>query len=367
MTLKRLIFAAVLSLASFAAVPASLAQSIEPAIVQASDLSEDQKAKIKQFIDKHKDGLSEGHAEIKRARSALIAPIQQDPKVSVAFRLEYARVLTPTLRALTRGDRDINAVNALRLAGELATTSGLEILSDSLADKRPSIRFAAVSGFAATFSAIEATSPAIAPAQQAIRALTTLKTSMERETDPQVLEAYIIAFRAGSRVPTAKLAGVRPAAVKALADSVSLLARGVNDASRDAVFRRAVNAAREALIVQGINEPKLERAELEAAAGMAGEILASAHRRLKAGELSDDSDQTKRTRAELVLIVADADSTIQWANTGLSGPTFPSLKLSELIQQSKDAEFQTTVLRVIGPNGLLTASPFGFKDDHFIK
>ncbi len=366
MILQRLIQTVVLAIAFLVAAPA-VAQNIDPTVVQSSDLSEDQKSKIKQFVDRHKDGLSEGHAEVKRSRSALIAPLQQDPKVSVAFRLEYARLLTPVLRPLARGDRDINAINALRLAGELATTSGIEILSDSLADKRQAVRFAAADGFAATFAAIEATSPAIAPAQQAIRAISTLKAGMDKEADPKVLEAYVLALRAGSRVPTAKLAGVRPAAIKALAEAVSIVARKSDDAALDAIFGRAVNTTRESLIVQGINEPKLERAELEAAAGMSGDILAAVLRRVKAGELAGDTDEARRTRAAFFLIIADAESTIQWANTGFSGPPAPALKLNELIQQSKDDEFQTSVLRLIGANGLLTASPFAFKDDHFVK
>lgn len=366
MILKRVIHIIVLGFALLVAAPMSAwAQNLESSVIEAADLSAGQKDAIKQFVDRHKDGLSEGPAEVKRSRGAIIGALQQYPKVSVAFRLEYARLLTPVLRALASGDREMNAINAVRLAGELATSSGIEILNDAMNDKRPGVRFAAVDGFAATFGAIETTAPAIAPAQQAIRAVGTLKTGMDKEADAKVLEAYTLALRAATKVPSAKLAGVRPAAIKALAEGIITKAKATNDGKFDAAFRRAVNTTREALTVQSINEPKLERDVFQAAARMAGQLLANVHRRIAAGELAvEDAEAAKRSRAEFVLMAADAESTIQWANTGLGGPASQELKLSELLQQSKEETFQKDVLRLIGPNGILTTDPFGSKDEN---
>lgn len=349
------------------------AQGLAKDILTASELTDAHKAAIRQFVDQNKDGLSESPEAVARSRKALIANLQKEPKISVAFRLEYARLLGPVLRPLAASDRDVNAINALTLAGELATTSGIDILGDRLADKRAAVRFAAVDGFTATFSAIETTSPAIAPAQQAIRAISTLKSAMEKETDANVLEAYCLALRAATKVPSAKLEGVRPAAVKALSEAISARARATDDATYDSAFRRSVNTAREALTVQAINEPQLPGDVVDAAAGMAGDVLACVLRRLTKGELDVTSEDPKATeaalkvRADFVLIVADAESSIQWANTAKGGNNFPPLKLAELIQQKKDSEFQTVVLRLIGPQGYLTNKPFPFKDDHFVK
>jgi len=352
------VLASVLSLNS-----AGFAQNaLPPEIITASDLSEAQKESLRRFVDLHKAGLAGEASEVKRARNALIEPLQSNT-ISVPFRLEYARVLIPLCRPLATGQRELNAINALRLVGELATSTGLDLLTDSLADKRDAVRLMAVKGFGATFSAIERTNPAIPNKDQAIRVLGTLKTNIEKETNPQVLEAYTLSLQAATRIPTAKLADVRAEAIKVLSQSIGSKARAATDGKFDSAFRRAANAARNALTNQNAaNEPALPDDIFREAGALGGDLLALVHRRVKAGELTTNPAK----RSDLVLMVSDSERTIQWAANGLSVEA-QDLKLSELLQQSKDTEFQTAVLRLIGANGVLTAQKFRFADDHFVK
>jgi len=350
------------------------AQSSLPSdIVTASVLTDGQKDTLKQFVDSQTPALAGAPLDVKRARRALIEPLENNA-VSVQFRLEYSRFLSPALRPLAQGDQELNAINALIIAGGLATTTGIDILADSLSDKRSSVRFAAVSGFESTFSALDRTTPAVAPPSQAVKALNTLKTAMAKETDSKVMEAYALALQAGTKVPSSRLPGVRSEAVRILSQSMGAKAQTITDASFDAAFRRAANAARNALTNQDINEPALDRAVLLDAAGFAGDLLASVYRRVKAGELEAPADATddqlaalRAKRADFVLIAADAERTIQWAHNGIAGNPLADLKLSELLAQEKDAAFTNDVLRIIGANGALTAAPYQFPDNRFVK
>lgn len=355
----------------------SVAQTTIPGdAVTASDLSDIQKDVIKRVVDAHKAGLS-GQAdkaknEIKKSRNALLEPMQ-NAGISVQFRLYYSELLAKELKPLISSEREVVAINALRIAGELATTTSLDLLSDGLKDKRAGVRFAAVNGYESTFAAVERTPAAISKASQATAALGILKAAVAKESDAKVLEAVALAFQAASKVSSKKLEGVRGEAISSLSESIGAKAQAATDGRYDASFRRAANAARNALAAQDINEPALNGRVLKDAAGLAGDLLASVLRRVKSGELSvgvvDEAEQAalRKKRSELVLLVADSERTIQWAGNGLSAPNAVDLKLSDLLQQGKDDAFQSEVLRLIGANGSLTAAPFGFADNRFVK
>lgn len=363
---------AIVALFLFLPVAPTLGQaSISVETITSSDLTEVQKDAIKRFVDAQKGGLSGQPADIKKSRNALLEPLQNQG-ISVPFRLHYSSVLSPVLKPLISSEMEIVAINALRLAGELATTTSINLLSDGLKDKRAGVRFAAVTGYESTFTAVERTTPAIAPAAQALTALATLKTNLTKEEDAKVLEAYALALQAASKVSTKKLEGVRGEAVTVLSEAMGAKAQAATDGKYDAAFRRAANAARNAVTAQDINEPALKPEVLKAAAGLAGDLLACVSRRIKADELAvgvlDEAAEAalKKKRSELVLLVADSERTIQWAGNGLGAPNVDH-KLNELLQQTKDAAFQTEVLRLIGVNGSLTAPPYGFADNRFVK
>ncbi|MBC7773687.1 MAG: hypothetical protein H7210_14435 [Pyrinomonadaceae bacterium] len=344
--------------------------SIPNETITSSDLTTAQKDVVKRLVDAHKEGLAGTFSEVKKARNALLEPLQNQA-VSVSFRLNYAQLLVPVLRPLIASEKEIVAINALRITGELATTTSLDLLSDGLNDKRPGVRFAAVAGYEATFTALERTSPAIAQPSQATASITNLKNKLSKEEDASVLDAFALALQAASKVPSRKLDGVRGAAITTLSEAMSAKAQTATDGKYDAAFRRSANAARNALTAT--DEPTLPRAALIAATGLGGDLLAGVSRRIKSGELAvgvvGDLEEAalKKKRAEIALLVADSERTIQWASTGLGAPGANDFKLSELLLQGKDDAFQTEVLRLIGANGSLTTTNYGFGDQRFIK
>lgn len=360
MNLQRLLSIVCLSLASIASGPMACAQiaTLPPGITSASDLSAEQKEQIKQFVDTNKGGLKGTPTEIKHSRNALMDPLK-GTDVSVAFRLEYARQLGPVLRPLGADKREVAAVNALRVAGELATASGVDLLAEGLKDERAGVRYAASAGFESTFQAVRRSVPALAGAQAA-KAIDTLETALTAEKDPRVLEGLALAIQEASRVPNRQVEGMRDASAMALARAVS-----AKTADRkigpwaDAAFRRAILAIRATVTNPDINEPKLSDKTLRAAGGMAGDLLALIGERLKSGSTSGDAD--------LALLASEAERTVFFISAPLGVPNPKEFNLFQLVQQGKNAEYQQQVLQVIGPNGVLTSPNFGFSDDHFVK
>lgn len=331
--------------------------SLGAAIMTSSDLTQPQKDEIRKLVDANKEGLRGDPAAIKRSRNALLEPMKE-PQISVAFRLEYTRQLSTVLRPLITDAREVVAVNALRLAGELATATSVEMLSDALKDKRAGVRYAAAAGFESTFQSLRRTVPALGGAQ-ASRAIATLEQALLAETDPRVLEGLTLAMQEASKIPKAQVEGMRDVSTLSLARAVSAKAADRTiGAWADPAFRRAVLAVRTTVTNPNINEPELQATTLRQAAGMAGDLLALAAERMKSAGNGD---------ADLALMVNEAETAIFFISGKLGVTNAKEYKLHELVAQGKAAEFLRQVQQLIGPNGVLTSQNFGFADDHFTK
>lgn len=362
MNLHRLFAVVCVSLGTLAVdVPNAWAQSaaLAETIVTSSDLTADQREAVKQFVDAYKAGLSGSAVEIKRSRNALLEPLR-GARVTVAFRLEYTRQLTPVLRPLITSTNEVVAVNSLRVAGDLATASSVEMLADALKDKRVGVRYIASSGFENTFQAMRRTVPAVGGAQ-ALRTMDTLKAAVKVENDPRVLEGLVLALQEATRIPTGQVEGMRDAAIRAMAEAVSdKTADRTVGAWADPAFRRAILAIRTAVTNPDITEPEPKPDSLRAAAGMAGDLLALVANRLKGGGASD---------ADMALMVAEAERAIFFIQPklGSGGEAAKEFRLFELVQQGNTSEYQRQVLQLTGPNGVLTSPTFGFADNRFTK
>lgn len=363
MNLQRLFATVCLSVGMLAAgVPVAHAQSptLSEDVIVSPDLSQSQKDLVKQYVDGQKNGMKGSPLEIKKSRNALLDPLR-NPKVSVAFRLEYTRQIGPVIRPLL-GDKDqVIAANAVRVAGELATATAVEMLTEALKDSRPGVRYAAAAGFENTFKAMQGTVPAI-NGGQALRMIDTLKEAVKAETDPRVLEGMILALVASGQVPNRQVEGLRDAGLKAMAEAVSAkTADRKVGAGADAAFRRAIVAVRSAVTTnRNLNERDLQADTLRAGAGMAGDLLALVADRLaQAGETAD---------ADVMLMVREADASIYFIQPMLAASsTAKEPKMGELLEKGDIAGFRTQVMQIIGPNGILTAAPFGFADNRFVK
>jgi len=326
--------------------------------VASASISEAQKQEIAKCIADTKDKLAGDAATLKRARNSLLNPFR-NRGITVSFRLEYAKQLMPVLRPLATSDKEDLAVNAVLIAGELATTDGVALVSAALKDKRVPVRMTAAFGYERTFSALRDTEPALA-ASQAQTALTDVKASALAEADPHVLDGLAMALDAAARVPETKFPDLRAAAVRAVATTFAARTSDPKaDASTYPALVRAGKSIVDALNAGGANP--LPQEAFKEGGGLSGDMLALALRRVLAGDMSDAE------RSELANLVAQAEKVFYFAAQKLGVAAPLQLKLADEIAAGKDAEFKKDVLQIIGDPGALTASPFGFPANRFIK
>ncbi len=162
--------------------------------------------RIGNWVNALRTGLTGTPEQISQSRNALLAPLNPSAgrRVSVAFRVEVGTSLLPIITPLTKDTRDIVAINALRLAGELATANSLQVALDALGDSRPSVRYAAAFAVGRSFDAVGRFDPAVLP-QQINQAIDRLTEFASKETDPGVADGTLIALSSGVGISNARV------------------------------------------------------------------------------------------------------------------------------------------------------------------
>lgn len=362
-----------------AATPAFSQSELPSELVRAGSLSADQAAAIQQFVTREVAGLKgEDPTALVRSRSNLLRPLR--PETSVPFRLKYAEVLAPELRALSASENELKVVNALRIAGELATEQGAELLNSYRGDERSAVRYAAVSGLVRTFASLETGNPALAP--ERLRPLIDgLGEQLATETHPQVLDAVVRALIEASRLSKQGFAGYRPVAITVLANGAGERLRklGGEAADRDLLpaLLRAGQAVRDVFVV---NNPPLDGTRdadlIKAMGALGGDMLAYVHRRHKAGDYpfsADDSDGERQMKAEVRAVpaqIVNVGEAIVIFSITRTDPraTAQSKNLDQHFRQLTnvgDAQLLEGIAGWVGPQGQLTRA-FGFAPDRFV-
>ena len=316
-------------------------------LVKKSSLGSGDTQMIKAFVDTHKAGLSGTPAEVKKSREALSAPLER-PGVSVAFRVALTTELADTLKKNAADkDKDIVAVNSLRLAGDLATTNTIDTLIKGLEDKRESVRYAATHGFARMFTAAEKYSPAITP-EEGLRIMRALGDVVEKDTSAQVADGAAIAMIAGRGFT--KSVGIQRLA-EAGSRKVMAMAKAGGASDLTSILRIA-GALRNDFADQNL---KLMQEAKLAAAKFAGQTLMLVSRQL--GNGGDRASQVQTGKAAHSVLTLAAQSLQQGAEAEID-PRIPSQ-----LDNNKDVEFQKAVeLMIKGP---LVNAPFNFKPADF--
>ena len=220
--------------------PAQVAQPPEAAVAAADSLSAAQVEQMQAFVAARSAGLTGDATEIKRTRDDLLRPLQGS-RVSVAFRLEYAKQIAPALEKAVSSGSEQQVVNALRIAGELAAPRGMGLLTKALADARPAVRYGAAFGIARFLDASGRTGPAASPDQLAdlTKALT---NQAKAEKDPLVFDGLVLGLAAAVKVPEAAVKGLRAPAMTALAKVGEERAKGLSAAPTDGSASRTVES-----------------------------------------------------------------------------------------------------------------------------
>lgn len=349
------------ALTALVCVPLAHAQlGLPDAIPTSTQLSADDQATLKAYVDANKSGLGAEVAAIRRSRNALIAPLRVR-NVSADFRTRYTDALVPVLKPLVVSDREEVAINALRLAGELGTKGGVDLLDKGLESKKVAVRFMAAQSYGGVFTAAREGLPGVSAAQ-ANAIMTTLSRAASREGDGMVLSGIAAALDAASEVPGDRLEGARARACEAIASGIG---EAIRKPTSDRETTRVALEAGKSLfdLLQNVNVPpgELPQSTIVEIAGFAGDVLALVRRRLAAGP-------TDAERPELGLIAAQASRIYFFAHQRVGGPGGQAIdlgRLDDLIVKSQDDRYLAQIAKVIGADGVLTKPPFSLKPDRF--
>ncbi len=358
----RLLRSALLALGLCLAAPAfTLAQTLPAGVAQKSELSSTDTTQLGQWLGVHVPKLSsDDPREIKIARDAILLPLRiglatGGGGVSVSFRVAMQKELARSLPALAEDKRELVAVNALRIMGEIGHASLAPTLSGSLKDPRPGVCYAGLYSIRAMFDAGK-TAPAITGATVS-QLLGDLKALGRTTTDPRVLDGIILALDAAAAIPESAISNARDDSMETLAAIVQAQSKliGASDKPDEmtAGMLRAATMAQSALTtrVGQVLPAKLYR-EL---VGISGDLIALTAR-LKARSLGDPES--------MATLLRSAESLLFLAADGLNIKV-EQLKLADKLAANDTAAFDRGVGSLIGPGGRLTTEPFNFSTDRF--
>lgn len=357
-----------------AGAPAALAQSeLSPSVVTAaSSLSKEQEAEIAAFAKPALDAFAgEDPDKIKNARLALTGPLTSDRRTpSLAFRQGYSKVLGPELARVVDRKDPLSAVSALRIAAELATQEGFDVLEKGYASGDEAIQIAAAGGATRAFEVVRATPQTVAPGRLT-QAVNELGKLLESTASANVADAAARGLVTALRISTN--AEVRSQASIVASKGLAARARKITTVEPGAgsllPLVRIASEIRDDLTDN--TRPALNPAAQAARREVGGDCIALVARLVKSGQLppvrrEDDAAEKARKEAlrPLATQLVGAGEQIVSLVAGNNDPI--RTNLAELVRKpdvSTDAQFLEGARELLTKR--LTRPPFSLAANRF--
>ncbi len=366
---RSVLTAALLAFAGSICTPA-LAQStgIGPEVRRVAQLSAEHATLLQQFVRENSGNLSSDNPDlIRRNRAALLEPLA-DEQASPAFRLKYSEILMPLISPLATNKAEIVVINALVIAGDLATAQSTDLLKTATSADKPAVRYQAAYGLRRTFEAL-ATMPTLTMRpDQAEDAINTLSTRMGTERDALVLDGLIHAGVAAYNVTS-----LRNAALISIGNSVSGLAKaheGISTAALAPVLLRAGLGVRDTLSQTGPTQ--LSPDAVKASTELGGHIIAFCVKTVEAREIPmvQRGQNEYATRETFAQLATTAENIVLFAMTIRGAGSVQAKSIGEKLKAgttATDAAFAEDARSIVGSAGLLSKPPFSFPPTTFVK
>ncbi len=313
-------------------------------------------------------------SSLKSARDILIQPLATQG-VSTTFRLELWKNVSKTATEMIKADDDVQKVNGLRIAGEIATDASVANIHPTLKDKNATIRFA--SSFA-IMRAFEQThgKPAAISKDTAIELILAVATAMKTESDPNCFDSMVRALAAAGSDRQTIDVSVQRKALEVLSLTASELLQKSGDKAIDdtrlEAFVRALTCVRDSFTKPQTTIPSWTND----GAAFAGDALAAVYRQLRkanpelapirADDPEDVVEAKKAARRGIGQLVFIAESTITLARQIRNNPN----QTTSIADQLKRAEVKTDASALEDMNSLLSdklPKEFALPADRFLK
>jgi hypothetical protein len=330
-------------------------------------LSGDQQAQLTKYIEDHTAKLGDAdEAAVRRDRARLVEPLQSG-QVSAAFRLAYSAAAAPKLAAAI-GGKDLNAINAVVVAGELATDGGIDLLSTALKSESASVRYQAVAGARRTFETLSASAEAISgPAAEKL--VRDLAERISVDTDEFVVDGAVRALISGGSVAKPNFAAMRSLAVSQLCQMLAKRAEFAGNKPLSSQMAQTALTAAGGLrdLIAAAGGAALPAPALKETAELMGHFLAHCSRTVRAQALPKTTEGSIR---ELYAQLSQLSETTIIAGGRAISAQFqsPSRDLAAKLRADtakSDGDFMNDIEQIAGGSGLLTRAPFEIAGSKF--
>ncbi len=350
--------------AVMALVPVAGAQSIDCQLAARPQLTSADEARVREVTAALLPGVaSDDPAASEKARNDLLRPLRC-ADVSRSFRLNLGAATSTELMRMAASSSDHVAINALRIAGEIATTASTDVLRRGLEDPRAGVRCMAAIGFRDTLRSVAAGNAGIVAASVEPM-LEQLARQIESDPDVLVVENLILALDATRNDSAVHLQAMRRLA-PALAKRAQTLraAEDVDHGRWQIVLIRGIDAVTIPMTDAGGGIDAGYRVQ---AALLAGQAVAYTRARLERDGIAgldlagteSESIKTLVNTAERVLLLAEA------ARGGATPRQTLLPRFEDALRTSEIEGFVTEAARWMGDSGILTRAPYNAKAADF--
>lgn len=357
-----------------AAQTTTIGNALPDGLSTALQLTEDQRGQIRTFVASLREPLLSGDTEaLRRARIVLLDPLEKTG-VSVAFRLELAGNVLPIAEQMAQSQDPALVINALRIAGDLATEPAGRFAAARLEDQRTAVRFEAAAALNRLLESVWRDAPAVkSPQLQAL--VRSLAQRVDAETDAMVTDALVRALISGFRGNAPEFADVRASSLRALSEAFGKRVRDPGSLSED-TLRTAVRAATAIRDVLTDSSARgLTSTQIADAAAFGGDVLALTRRAIKsepfaavgASDGGELRDAKLRARDRLVQLASLGEAIVYFAQQA-SGQSGQQTRYAQLLRDASvqsDAQYAEDLRSLIGAQGVLARPPFNISADRY--
>ncbi|MEM9066228.1 MAG: hypothetical protein AAGB51_12140 [Planctomycetota bacterium] len=333
------------------------AQQITDAQITANSIGagSSQEQAIRAFADRFSGDLTSADPALRaRARRELLRPLT-NTNATIAFRLAYSRVLSGALERAIAGGPE-TGIGALRIAGDLASPTGVQLIEQGLRNADSAVRFSAASSAGRTFQAIGRSQPAVSEESLA-RLAAALSRAIGSDSSAAVADASARALGEAAGIEIQGYDGVAPGATRAVLEGLAsrlsdpeLLAGPVDPLLYVAVARGLEIANNR------ISLANADNSTATLAANVAGHALGLVVRDL------DDADSD--TAAALSSLAGTSEAVVYWSAELLRPGSGQQFDLRNAAQRGA-APFRNAASGLIGTNGQLASAPFNLDPTAF--
>lgn len=372
----RMLTLAALVFVSLAGVPAAIGQTtLDSGAISANPLSAAQADNVSAFVKERVADLRSGDPErVRRARNDLTQPMLE-AQASVSLRQTFAQALTgEKLADLAKDKNEVVAINALRIAGEVATPEMFDIIRAQLGENRSQVRYAAAFAAQRSFQQIAPASRGVAATANDLTDLIgAIGKRLAGEKETLVFDVLARGLVDAVRIDRPRYESVRPAAMSELATALGAKIKDLKPTDTDTIdtLLSVTTQLRDELSRNGAKMPEASR---NAAAVLGGQTLAWIGRQASAnvypqiGRNEDKDVQAKKKadRKHVVDLARVAESVVIFAAAG-AGQNVPAANLGDALDQATregDARFLEQFRERIVV-GVLTKAPFNASADTF--